>query len=131
MRRWWTWVAAALVIILAGYFGAQAWVDRQASARAEALPGKGQALEQEATGLRQSLAAERENLTRARADVTRAKQAAAQASKERDQALQSAIAAAAAREAIHGQVAQVPQSEVRGRVRAALARLGMVPGVGR
>lgn len=128
--KWWVWLIIVAVILGGGYYGAQAWIDRQVSARAEALRSHVQAIEQEAAGLRQSLVTERENVTQARVDVTKAKAATTQASKERDAALKSAIAAAAIREAIHGQVAQVPQSEVRGRVRAGLARLGMLPPVG-
>lgn len=128
--RWWVWLIIVAVILGGGYYGVQTWIDRQVSARAEALRSHVQAIEQEAAGLRQSLEGERENLSRARADVTRAKQVAEQASKERDAALQSAIAAAAIREAIHGQVATVPQAEVRGRVRAGLARLGLLSPAG-
>ena len=132
MGRWWLWgVIAVVVVLAAGYYGAQTWVDRHVAARSAALRVQVQALEVEATALRQSLATERAALARAQADVVRARQAVTQASKERDAALQSAKAAAAAREAIHEQVAKVPQPEVRGRVRAALARLGLVPGVGR
>lgn len=131
--RWWVWLIVAAVILGGGYYGVQNWIDRQVSARAEALRSHVQAIEQEAAGLRQSLTAERENVTRTRADVVKAKQAAERASKERDEALQSAIAAAAIREAIHGQVATIPQAEVRGHVRAGLARLGLLfpAGVGR
>jgi uncharacterized protein YlxW (UPF0749 family) len=127
----WRWSAVWALVIAAGLYGGYRFVqwridDGIATRKAE-LEAIVQVLDKEKADLQAQVTAESLVVAQARADLRKAKLETAQAMKDRDQAMQSAIAAATAREAVHDAVAKVPQSEVRGRVRRSLARLGLLP----
>ncbi len=131
MRAKLTWALAVLLLVAGlsawGYYSAQGWIDRQVRDQTAAIALELNGVRQEATTAKLALERERAAVSVARKDVAKAKAEALRASQERDAALTSAAAAAAVREAVHANVAQIPDREVRRRLRGGLARLGFLP----
>ncbi len=131
MRAKLTWALAVLLLVAGlsawGYYSAQGWIDRQVRDQTAAIALELDGVRQEATTAKLALERERAAVSVARKDVAKAKAEALRASQERDAALTSAATAAAVREAVHANVAQIPDREVRRRLRGGLARLGFLP----
>ena len=118
---------AALLVLLAGVYGARAMVDRYLAAR---LAAREAALSKDVEKYQGEVAEQAKLVERARADAQRArdeaaryKQQAAKLLRERQDLQAEVDRLAAARQTAREEVARVPQGEIRGRIRAGLVDL--------
>lgn len=135
VRKWWLWLVIGLpVVVLLGWYGGESIVSAIAAHRLKDLEAKYQEQiqqsKQEIAGIHQTVSALTADKRQLKSEIAQLDATNKRLEREKQAWIQQADALAQRLQTVQQEVARVPDSEVRARLRGALVRLRLGASVG-